>query len=85
MRPERYALFICLCAVDLTPEKEYIREIRDIDEDYDDYTPDDFVYKVRTAHGHHYASKKDVQGWLDAYGSTPQGFWGEKKAKYLGF
>ena len=88
MELEKYAAFICLCAVERTPEKVYNREIRDIEDDEDygvEYTEEDFVYRVRTCHGHHFASKKDLLGWLKIYGSTPVGFWGEEKARALGF
>lgn len=84
MKPEKYAAFICLCAVERTPEKVYAREIKDITED-DYYTAEDFVYRVKTKHGLHFASKKDVEDWLRIYGSAPIGFWGEEKAKELGF
>lgn len=88
MKPEKYAAFICLCAVEKTPEKVYNREVKDLAEDVDygiEYTEKDFEYWVKTKHGHHFASKKDVEGWLRIYGSNPIGFWGEEKAKELGF
>ena len=88
MRPERYAAFICLCAVEKTPEKVYRHEIKDLKEDDDyglEYTEEDFVYRIKTSHGHHFCSKKDLTNWLAIYKSTPEGFWGEEKARELGF
>lgn len=87
MTPTEYALFICLCAVEKTPEKEYERNIKSLDEEYDDCTKEDFVYKVKTTHGHHFVSKREIEAWLAKYrklSGTTGPFWSEEKAKELG-
>lgn len=87
MTPTEYALFICLCAVEKTPQKEYDRNIKSLDEDEDDCTKEDFEYKVKTAHGVHYVSKREIEAWLAKYrklSGTTGLFWSEEKATGLG-
>lgn len=76
----RYAAFMCLCAVERTPQKEYDERVADLCSD-DLLDATDFEYKVG---GKHYASREEIMEWLRYLRVTAASFFGVEKSNALG-
>lgn len=82
MDPLKYSTYICLCAVERTPQDEYEKQVEMLRKSNTEaLTIADFEYKVN---GKHYASRSDIYNWLGYFGTTAQKFYGNEKAKALG-
>lgn len=88
MKPTTYALFVCLAALEKTPQdildgfdKQYANA------PYSHYDRSEFEYFIGTNHGKNYLSKAEVAQMLEAYRSDTGlagAFWHEENAETLG-